>query len=387
MIKAPNTIGCTRSRIRLTLLISASLLGFASHASAVAPISDDSELFVTANVSASENDNLFLSHANATSAIVYDIAPGLSYEFGKNNALTSGQLAYWEDFQIFSKFGSRLNNQLANVVFWTKYDDAKNKLNVDASYHQADQAQVGIQNLSFLVNRDLYHVDALGEVSVTEKTSLGAGVAYDDTNYQTAGYTDYRYTEVPVNYYFKVEPKLDLSAGFRYRDNTLGAGGIDSTDYFYNVGLRGELTPLLTGQFNVGYQEEKLVNRTKQDSLGLDSNFNYACDPKTSLTLGLISDYGYAAVGSAFRNSGINLGVTSALNDQWSLRGQVGYNRYAYITTAQKDNYYSGQLGISYLVNVHVTVGATYTYGQDNSNITLDSFKNNIFSVSGSLHF
>jgi len=370
-----------------SILLGIGFLALTLRVSAIAPISDDSELFITGVATVSSNSNLFLSHTDVTSATIYDLVPGLSYEFGKTNSDTTGQLAYDEDFQMIRKTGANLNKQLANAVFWTKYDDTKNKLNLDASFHQADQPEVGIQNLPFLVDRDLYEADALGEVAVTEKTSFGAGAAYDDTEYHTPGYVNYSYFEVPVNYYFQVEPKLDLSAGFRYRDNTLGTGGIDSKDYFYNVGARGEFTPLLTGEFNIGYQEEKPVRGPTLDSLGLNSKFTLAVDPKTSLFLTGTEDYSYAPIGSPIRATGGTGGLKSQLTDQWSINGQVGYTRNTYLTTTQRDDFYTAQLGISFQINVHMSVTAAYTYSEDQSNIALDSFNDNIFSVSGSLHF
>ena len=354
---------------------------------AIEPIGDDSELFITGVATVAENDNIFLNHSNTTSATVFDLVPGLSYEFGKNNALTKGLLAANEDFQIFSKSGSSLNNQLANIVGSLAYDDTKTKLNFDASFHQADQAQVGIQNLGYLVDRNLYHMGGTGEVAMTDKSSLGTGILFDDTDYRAVGFTDYRYVELPVNYYFKFEPKLDLSAGFRYRDNTVGTGGIDSTDLFYNVGARGEFTPNLTGELLVGYQQQNLDNGTNQGGLGLDSRFTYVYDTKTSLSFGVNDDFSYVATGPAIREFEVYLEASTALTEQWSIDGRVSYNRYTYITTPQRDDYYTARVGVTYVIATYLKVSAAYSYAEDNSNLTIASFKNNIISVSASVHY
>jgi len=370
------------------LLAGAALVRAVAPAKAVAPMGDNAELFITGVATASENDNIFLSHANATSMGVFDLVPGLSYEFGKKNSLVTGKLAYSEDFQMFSKSGSQLDYQLANLLFVAKYDDEANKFDFNAIYYQADQAQVGIQNLAYLVKRDIYHVEGTDEVSLTAKSSVAVGASYDDTHYHQAGYVDYAYTTVPVNVYFKVEPKLDLSAGFRYRNDSLNnTGGLNGNNYFANVGARGEFTPSLTGQFNVGYQEEKLDNGKKFDGLGAISNFIYAADPKTSLNLGVSDDFSYSALGQGFRSSGVNLGFTTNLTDQWSVNGLLGYNLYRYATTTQRDTYINGRVGASYAVNRYLTLSVSYTYSHDDSNIVADSFQNNIYSISGSLRF
>ena len=373
--------------VPFSLLLAAAFLCVAVRTKAIEPLGDNSELFITGVVTVSENDNIFLSNSNPTSSEITDLTPGLSYEFGKTDSQTQGQVAYYEDFQFFSKSGSQLDNQLGNFVFSTKYDDAKTKLNLDATWHQADEAEVGIQNLAFLVDRDLYHIDGTGEVQITEKSSIGTGVVFDDTTYNTAGYANYKYVEVPVDYYFKVEPKLDLSAGFRYRSNTVGGNNIDSNDFYYNVGARGEFTPKLTGEFDVGYLQRNFDNGTTASGLGADSHFVYAVDPKNSVTLSIGDDYTYFPTGLPVRNLGIALGATSALSEQWSITGQLGYNHYAYITTTQIDNYYPVTVGVKYVIAKYLTVSANYTHSEDSSNVLVYNFRDDIFSVSASLHY
>ncbi len=354
---------------------------------AIELIGDGGELFITGTATAAQNDNIFLNHSNTTSALVLDVVPGLSYEFGKNNALTKGSFAAYEDFQMFSKQSGHLNNDMGNIVSSLKYDDAKTKLNFDASWHQMDQAQVGLQNLAFLVNRNVYHAGGTGELSITDKSSFGTGIVFDDTDYRAVGFMDYRYIELPVNYYFKVEPKLDLSAGFRYRINTVGVGGIDSRDFFYNVGARGEFSPNLTGEVQVGYIEHKLDNGVTKNGIGLDSNLTFAYSPKTSLTLTAKNDYSYVATGSSIRDLGFALSGNSSLTDQWLLDARFGYDENSYIATTQKDNVYNFRVGATYIVSTAVRVSAAYTYMQDNSNVVAASFKNNTFSLSATLHY
>jgi hypothetical protein len=378
----------TRSSKGITALIvvmSSAILSVPT-VKAIAPIGDNAELFVTGTVSGEYNDNIFLSHTNAKDDFIFDVIPGLSYEFGKVNSLTTGQLAVNEDLNFFTK-KPHLNNQLFNGVFAMKYDDSKTSINFDASFHEADQAERGIQTSGFLVNRNLSHVDTIGEVQVTDKSSIGAGIIWDDTDYKTAGFTDWRYVQIPVNYYLKFEPKLDLSAGFRFQDNTVGVGGIDSNTYYYNVGARGEFTPNLTGKFTVGYINEKLDNGTNQGGLGAESSFTYAYSPKTNVTFGLNDDFGYAATGSSFRNFGTYVGFISSLTEQWTLNGQISYNRYKYVSTKQRDDFYSARLGLTYTISTHVSMTGSYSYTADNSNFSADSFKGNIFSISATVHY
>jgi hypothetical protein len=193
---------------------------------------------------------------------------------------------------------------------------------------------------------------------------------------------------VPIDYYWKVEPKLDLSAGFRYRDNTVGSGGIDSQNYYYNVGARGEFLPDLTGEFDIGYNQVNFNDRGTQSSVGADSKFTFTYSPKTTVTLSLNDDYGYSATGGGgYRQPNASIGASTHLDEQWSAFGSVGYAQYQYLTTAQRDDFYTAQVGVAYVVNSKVTIKGAYNYAEDNSNFNGDSFKNNIFTVTASVRF
>jgi hypothetical protein len=376
------------ARVFTSLLVAACLLpALTERAYAIVTLSDNSELFVTGTASVAANDNIFLSNNNEKSALIFDLIPGLSYQSGNDTSIEQTKVSVSEDFQEYAD-GVSLSKQLTNADLSSRYDDDKMKLNFIASFNQYDQPEVGLQNLDFLVERDVTNLEGTGEVQFSDKSSGGVGVNYNDTDYQKSGFTNWSYVEVPVDYYWKVEPKLDLSAGFRYRDNTVGTGGIDSQNYYYNVGARGEFTPDLTGEFDVGYNELSPSHGGTQSSLGADSKFIYAYSPKTSVTVSLNEDYGYSATGGeGYRQPNASIGVTSALTEQWSADAQVSYAEYEYISTPQRDDFYAAQVGLSYVFDKNISVHGTYSYGKDNSNIAADSFTSNIFTLSASFRY
>ena len=370
----------------LPFILALALLGSAPHAQAFVSVDGDDDLLATGTASAQANDNVFLSHTNTKSDEIFDLIPGLELDYGKSSLL-KGVISASEDFQLYGS-ESGLDTGLANLLATANYADDKTKLNFDGSFHQMDQATRDVHLVGVLVKRDLYHVDGLGEFSVGDKSSVGAGAIYDDTDYQRVGFTNWQWVKIPVKYYYTVEPKLDLSAGFSYQNNQLGTGGINSDEYFYNVGARGEFTPKLTGTLNVGYEEISFDKGGNRGGLGVDSAFTYAYSPKTSVTFGVNNDFGYSAAGGAsYRIGGGNAGFSTLFSEQWKGTGQVSYSRYDYITTTQKDNFYNGQLGLSYILSVRANVTASYSYTEDSSNITPDSFTNNLFTLSLALRF
>jgi hypothetical protein len=362
------------------------LLGSAASSYAFDKIDSDSELFVTGTASAQENDNIFLSHSNATSDTVFDFIPGLELDFGKDS-LTKGFVSASEDISAYASH-SDLDTGLAHAALSADYDNDKSKLNFDANFDQANQATRDIRGTDGLVLRDLYHVGALGEVAVSDKSTLGAGVNYDDTQFKAAGYTDWQWVQVPLKYYFKVEPKLDISAGFTYQDNTVGPGAIDSTEYFYNIGARGEFTPKLTGELNVGYEQIDFDRGGGNKSgVGVNSKFTYNYSPKTIVYFGATNDFGYAAIDGAFRDFTLYGGMTSALTEQWKFNILLNYGYYDYIRIVRIDDLYSGQVGLTYIVNTYLSLVGTYKYAENSSSLAPDSFTNNIFSVAATVKF
>jgi len=367
------------------LIACVAALGFAAPASAFVSLSADSDLYLTGVAQATRNDNVFLSHTNAQTDTIYDLAPGLLYEFGRNS-MTSGQLGAGVDFQRYAREHT-LNSELPSGFGTLDYADDKLKLDFKGSYQKADLATRDVHLAGDLVKRELYHGEGKGEWVMTDKTALGTGVVYDDTVYHKAGYVDWRWVEVPVNYYYKVEPKVDLSAGVRWRNNQLGTGGINSNDYYYNVGARGEFTGKLTGMFTVGYNQFVLAKGGTLSGLGVDAGFTFQATEKTALTLNATNDFGYAAIGTAFRNPGGNVGFTSELTDKWTVRGQVGYGRFDYTTSLQRDDFYQAQIGTTWAFSKQVSLTVAYAYLRDDSNIAIDSFRNNQYSASTSLKF
>jgi polysaccharide biosynthesis protein VpsM len=367
-----------------TLAAAGALFALCASARGLFAPDQSSELFFSCTAGAKYNDNVFLQNSGDTGATIFDLTPGFDVDFGKGSLVT-GKFGFNEDFSFYSRDSSRLDDDLADVFFSSKCDDGKSKLDVDASFQQFDQSTVDIHRNGSLVKRDITNADALGETEVTQKTSLGAGVTYNDTDYRAAGYDSLRFVEAPVNYYYKIEEKWDLSAGFRYRDNLLTGSAPESDDYFYNVGARGEFTPKLSGELNVGYEERQFKAGGDESGVGLKANLVYAYSPATTASLGLSNDFGYAAVGSPLRLASATLGLKTALDPQWSVNGQVGYTHYNYTTTLQRDDFYTGEVGVTYTFSRALSFTASYTYNGDSSNIGGASFRNNIVGLSVTL--
>ena len=367
------------------LFVGTALLGAAATAQAAVKLDSDSELFFTADAGLQYNDNILLTQNNQKKDTVFNIAPGLLATWGQNSA-TSGQISFSENFLDYAD-NSDLNASLAKADFSAKYDDGVSKVDSAAWFHQVDQATRDVHSANALIERNLSHAEIAGENQFAPNSSIRLGFIYDDTNYRPASYTDWQWIQVPLDYYFKVEPKLDLSAGLSYKDNQLGNGVANSTEYYYHVGARGELAPKLTGEFSIGLINDKFDGLGSRNGLGLESHFTYAYSEKTSLTFGASNENGYGGDGSAYKTFGLNGGFVAEVSSDVKIGGMLSYGSFNYDNSSRQDNFYQGQLSVTYVLSHEISFTGAYAYADNSSNLAGASFTNNIFSLGASFRY
>ncbi len=370
------------------LAVAAAVMSSSLQAAPFLAIGDGAELFVTGTVGVRSDDNVFLSNdsgrrAGAASQVVsdtiFEITPGFDLTFGKN-AQTKGSLSSGVAFSNYSDNG-RLDTTLLNINFRSNYDDGKLKLNTAAGYNELNQNSVDIRGLT---RRDQTFVNGGGEVSVSEKTSVAAKLSFDKLNYKRAGYSDTETLEVPLNVFYKVSPKVDMSLGYRYRDTQVQIGS-DSQDNYFNVGARGEFSPKLTGSFNVGYNQRSLTRGKDQDLFGFEADLAYELTPKTMLNFGASNDFGTSASGDQQKNFSLNGRVSTKVSEVWTLGGGLSYRAIDYLT--RTDDYVEGQISATYVVNAYVGISGAYAYRNNSSDLRGSEFTNNVFSLSANFRY
>jgi polysaccharide biosynthesis protein VpsM len=365
-----------KKTIRLAL-ISASLVA-AGHAAPFMAIGDGAELFLTGSLGVRADDNIFLAK-DAESDLIFDITPGIDLTFGKNSQL-QGSLTLSHAFSNYAD-NSGLNTNLFNGDFLSRYDDGKMKLGFNLGFHELNQNSVDIRGLT---RRDIFAAGGNAEVEISQLTSVAGGLSFNHENYKRRGYTDSDSLTVPIDFFYKWTPKVDLSAGYRYRDYQVDIGS-DSTDHFFNVGARGEFTPKLTGRFAVGLNTRNLDRGGDESQLGLDASFGYEISPKTSLQVGANNDFGTTPQGQQQKNFTLNGMVTTKISEEWSVNGGLSFRSIDY--GSRTDDYFEGLLGTTYIVNANIRVIGGYTYRNYSSDLSASEFKNNVFSVSANFRY
>ncbi|MBI5381981.1 MAG: outer membrane beta-barrel protein [Opitutae bacterium] len=360
-------------------------LGTAAYAAPFLAMGDSAELFLTGTLGLRADDNVTLS-ADKNNDMVFEFVPGFEVVYGQNS-LTKGRAFYKETITRYTD-QDKLNTTLSSVGFDGKYDDQKLKVNFAASFAQLAQNSVDVRPTDgTLTRRDVTNLSGVSEVSVTDKSSVAAGVTYDKVDYKRKAFTSTETFTVPVNYYFEVSPKLDMSVGIQYRDNSL-KNAVDSKDYFYSVGARGEFTPKLTGKLAVGVTQRKYDGSGNESSVGIDSSFAYAASEKTSVQFGVTNDFGYSGQGQSQRNLTFSGGVQSRMAEDWTVGGNLAYRVMNYLgKNSRTDDYVDGTLSATYVFNSFVNFTGSYTYRENSSDLKFASFDNNVFAIAANVRY
>ena len=372
----------TKSRLALLSALAAT----PAFAAPFLAIGDNAELFLTARTEVRYEDNVTFSQDTfALEDEVFEFAPGFDLVFGKNS-LVKGSLSVYERFIAFSD-NTIFNEELFNAVFTSTYDGSKFKGGVNASFRELNQNSRDANLVGRLVRRDVTALGANGELSLTAKSKVGSGFSYNQTDYKVNGFTDRETYSVPVNYYFAITEKVDLSAGIRYRVNDVDAANADSDEVFYSVGARGEFTPKLSGSFSIGLATRDPDAGEDSESLGLDAGFVYAYSPKTQLTLNLSNDFESSSAGVGQEVASVNVGARSSLTARLAVSASVGYQQIEYIGINREDDYITGSLGVTYSVNEHLSLEAYYNYLDNSTDFAPSEFTANIVSVAANFRY
>lgn len=355
-------------------------------------LNDDTSLHFTGVGQVRYEDNVKLTEHNAQSDTVFSIIPGaeLDYKGGQTN----GQLTVSEDFERYASKRD-LDADLFTGIGELNYDGGMTKIDSRIGYRQMSQYSVSARNADQSFRHDLLDASINGNWSATAKTSIGTGVMFDRTNYSTSGYADNQHISLPLDVYYAVTPKVDLSVGYRYGDTWVQKlpvpapavpANFDSTDHFFNVGARGEFTPKLKGQARVGYQLRDFVRGSSTSGLGLSGGLTYVYSPKTSFDLTVSNDFANSVLGNSQEVFAVRTGGKFEFTPQWSAQAGLSFEATKYANSTRKDDFFVGDMALAYAVSDTVSLQGSYAYRTNSSNAGA-SFNSNLLSLGISLRY
>jgi hypothetical protein len=350
----------------------------------------NASLHFTADLSARYDDNVFLINKNKVGDEILSATPGAVFQFGQSS-LANGSLSYQESFQDYIHKTSSAQ-QLGAGAGNFGYSNERLDLTANAGYVQSAQNQEGffIPGQNVVVRRDQLDLGSSQEVHFTEKTSAGMGESYSHTHYRTPGLglVDNHSSSFPVNLYYAVRPKVDLSAGFTQSEIKTPGNGPGSTQVnrYYNIGARGDFTPKLTGSFSVGYTTSNVTQSKNTSLFSFSGNFGYALRPKTSLTLAASRSFGAGAQGEQTKTTSAALSASTVFSPRWQGSAGLTYQNLGYPAN-RTDNNIAGTVSATYVFSTKINATLSYSLNNNYSNVSTAEYLDNILSLSVGLKY
>jgi polysaccharide biosynthesis protein VpsM len=377
------------SRTAIAAAAATLLAGVSASAAPLITIGERAALYFNGSVTARYDDNVYLNANNEESDILFIFSPGVEFTYGGADAIWNFSAYYREDIYRYTD-ASELNTNGSNVFLNAAYAYNRLVADFDASYRRLTQNAFDfVSQDGVVVERDVYRVALNGEYDLTELFDVGAGISYEETNFKMQQFRDVETIAVPLDLYYNWTPRVDLSLGYRFRDNNTTGTGRDSQDHFINVGARGEVTPNVSGSVRVGYQERNF----KQS--GLDSRSGFAAmgqavwDATERMNVSITGsrDLRYSARGHTIESTGGGPRVTYLLTELVTGSAGLYYEDSRYRDSARHDKTFTGDLGVSYAPNEYVDLSAAYIYTNNDSNIQSVDLDRNIFQLTASLRY
>ena len=363
------------------------------NASPLISLGPNSGVFFNGSIALEYQSNIFLddpelSGTSGEGEFAYIFSPGFELNFGDGTAENNVLIMVREDIKNYNN-KSEIDSE--NLFFLLSLTYTRAPVNVEASanFFELTQNTADVNRLGALTESEMTLVNFRGEYELTAKTSIEGKFGYTGTHYITIGPIDSKVLEFPVNVYYAYSPKLDVSFGFRYRSTDVDVGP-DSSDIFYNVGLRGELTPKLETAFQIGVIDRDLGTNVLGDdtSLGLNSSITWFATDLTTVDATAKLDYTTGGTAATLQNTGATVSVLHSFSPMITGNVNLSYNNAEYRDgSGRVDDSYNAALSISYLPNDHVTLTASYLYLKNESNTIGGNFDNSLLSIAASLRY
>jgi hypothetical protein len=406
-----------KDSLLLASLVSSVGLIVPAHASPLVSIGDNVDVFFNGSSSVQWMSNVFYEDSGEQDDYRFTVSPGFEVNVGRGLSNLDLSIITRYDIIRYDQL-SDLDNELFHIKAIGSYQTSRWDVNGLVSFDQEQSASGldGGTGKGRMVKSDNTRANLEGEYRISPKFSVGSGVRYYDREYTNDDQlVDRESFTIPVDVFYELTPKVDLSVGYTYKTSKIGKSELgnstngyeissyDQDTHFFNVGARGNLLPKLTGFFKVGYTStspddstihyyptntETTYKRNSQGTMGLDANFTYLATPKVTTTLALHRGFGVGGEGQTTENTSAKLGASYAINTNYSASANFGYTLRDYQDgDNRKDHIYNAGVRLSYVPNQYWQFSTGYTYADNDSDRDGQSYEAHMIDLSASLRY
>ena len=366
-------------------------------------IGDNADVYFNGSTSLQWTSNLFRDEDDEEDDVVWMISPGFEVNVGRG--LANADLSIITRYDIRRYFDNDdLDVELFSIKAIGSYRSSRLDLNGSAGFSE-QKSGTGGRDIQDLIESDNINGSINAEYRVSPKFSFGAGFNYREKDYVTYEefFADRETFQIPLDLFYELTPKVDLSVGYTYSETDVGAlpaivapfpfgrparAAYTTEDHFINIGARGNLLPKLTGFFKVGYKirDDDRSGSSSRSTLGVDADFTWAVTPKFTARLGLSRDFGVGEEGESTENTSANLSANYSLNSYFALTGFGSYTIRDY-EDGRDDNQYEFGARLTYRPIRYWRFSAGYTYSENDSDAFDRSYVDHSIDISASLRY
>ncbi|MGK0456093.1 MAG: hypothetical protein ACJAT5_000916 [Lentimonas sp.] len=367
------------------------------HSSPLVAIGDHGGVFFDGSSALIWQSNIFYDNETEKDELMLIMSPGFEATVGsKSSGFHASARANYE-MQRFDN-QSELNHDYLHLGALVSYEGARLNLNAAYSFdeEQTTAGQQGALNSnSDFIEMDVTRAHLVGEYVLSPKFSFEPGIRYNDREYKEEKdrLADVESYSIPLDVFYELTPKLDLSFGYEYTSEEVGIFTVEDFErelHFLNFGARGALFPKLNGSFKVGYSavNPEGTARRSDSILGLSADFTYLTTPKLTTQLRLHRGFEVGSEGQSAENTSANLEFKYAISGNYSARlfTDLTYREFKDGNDGEDFVYRTG-FRLSYVPNQYWHFGTGYSYFENDSNRTEQGFVNHVLDVSASLRY
>lgn len=354
-------------------------------------------IFVNASVSVSRDSNIF---ANSDNAGDYVYSTALSAEYTRRVGWIGANAHASVGSSRFATIkGQDFDNPSLGLEFTKQTGRTTGAITLSASRESRADASVNLRSTSWNI-------------------PVGLNIKYPISGMYTLtgsfGYSSRRYLDETVfsslsSYSSSLDllrilsTERELVAGYRYRFSE-SSRSTTSTDHALSLGLSGKLIRGVKGSLRMGYQTRGSTGRaatdTKFDSWFASGSSSYAFSRKLALSGSLSKDYSTTATDSIVDTSNASVSLQYAYSSKLNaaLSADFGDSQYlgeagrivlspgppALLGPNRHDNFVSWDATLSYVLNGHFNMSASYSWFRNWSTIAFADFVRSSWSVNAS---
>lgn len=351
---------------------------------------------LTLDLSLRAESNVFLTADHRVDDAILTVTPGWERRFGQD-AQIGGRLSYQHSFTEYLG-GTAPGADLASAGAEVGLTRGETRLTAVARYEQLYQNSRDTAAVApgIVYRSDVSSARVSLDLPLGARTSLALAPTYSRVRYRSAGLVGTTEHGFPLEGRYQLTRKVDLSLGATARRVEATAGS--SRDFDVDLGARGELTSLLSGQVSAGLRTRRADPFGRERMAGFDAALDYELSPRSAARLSLARGFDSSPTGESTRTTSLGVTVSTTFSPSWQAAGGLAYRRVGYghpvfgpgsalAAPDRSDHYWEGRLSASYQATSWLQAGAEYLVVANRSTIPRARFTGNTLSLRVGLRY